>query len=68
MVPGPRAEVVAGRRAQEGTDLLSLGVTVGQGVGLLTEIRPAAEVLALLTAQLLDAVAAMPAAAPAARL
>ena len=44
----------------EGTELHSMGITVGQGVGALTEIKPAAEVYEQLTNELLDAVSRMP--------
>ena len=37
-----------------------MGITVGQGVGALTEVAPAAEVYQQLTTELLDAVDRMP--------
>ena len=45
----------------EGTNLHEMGITVGQGVGALTEIKPAADVFAQLRDELLEAVATMPA-------
>jgi len=44
----------------DGVDLLSMGITVGQSVGALKSIEPAEEVLRSLTAQLQEALKAMP--------
>ena len=43
-----------------GVDLLRLGITVGQGVGALREIQPAAKVLAQLMRELDEALVGMP--------